>query len=418
MRAWEVNMLLSYRVTNIDRDNFEVQGSIECCDETQIILQAGLDFSSNSNQKYQVQFLTNEKKIAVSQDNEREWCITGSINKVEFRYHLNLIECKEKSLLPRINSNQLDVFWGRSIFLRVINHQTEYKISFARLTYGSCQFNKGFFYCSNGIELFLSLFFQGDISQKMLSVDNITATLICENIHRDLYGYLLKQIPRIVSTTAAFFGTSCFENLLCYITKSDDNTDIHQIGSGFSVYQGIVLMLPPKPETADNKETAWLFQHELIHQWLGISCRAGEPGLDWFFEGFTCYITLRLLQINDIIDDQYIRMITDINYQSYQGVIDKLQKQLLLVTNDQNNYMLHGGFFLAAAWDWHLWTNYQLRLDEIMPMFFREVQKKAVDLQVLLQSLASVSPSGCLPEFFDQYLKKKCSLPITYLWSK
>ncbi len=413
MRAWEVRMmLLSYQVTSTNQDNVIITGIIEGSPDNFITLQAGPDFCGKN-----VHFFNGEEtEISLSRVSEGKWCITGFTNRVKFNYCVNLTECKDKSILPRINSTQLDLIWGRSLFIRVVNQQTDYKINFEQSILRSNNFEPNYYYCSNGIDLFLSMFLRGISSSLELSVGNNTLSLVCENINQDLYGYLSVQIPRIVSTTNAFFGKSCFDKLLCLIIRSDRIDNLHQIGSGFSVFQGIVLQLPARTE-ADNKDTAWLFQHELIHQWLGISCRAGKTGLDWFFEGFTCYLSLKLLWMSGIVNDQYIRKITDINYRLYREAVSKIQNKEQIDAADITHYMNHGGFFLAAAWERHLWINYRLKLDDIMIEFFSIIQNKVVDLPILLQSIASVSPTGCLPGFFDGYLQQNEILPLTNLWS-
>lgn len=304
-------------------------------------------------------------------------------------------------------------FLGMSLFLGIGPQEAHYRLRFREKTHGTCTASRGAFLCGNRQELFLSTFMQGSLDKLVVPWKDRRLILIRGNPSPLRLESLVALLPAMFSQLVDLFGGADFRELSFFFFSRDDPNAGMDMGTGLSVHRGVLLVFPARVRRLDLPQHLWLILHESLHQWLGVGLRAGETGLEWFFEGFTCFFTLILLQRAGLINEEYVRMVTRLNLDAYQAAARRIISKEGQPPDPRGEfqYRFHGGFFLAWLWDADLKSVKQGDLAGWMQAFYQRHRGGVFDARSLVAALEE-SSGGRLPEYFYGFLNRAQVLPL------
>ncbi len=211
-----------------------------------------------------------------------------SAGTVSFSYQVELesFDSGKEALLRGHVNGRFVYFLGLALF-PAADGIAEYEIEFDQETYSTRQGQRRNFHCTDRRQLFLTGYVQGSFQVECLSRPNLF--LIQPQALVDQTALWSGKVPLLLNECRNWFAApASFVNLNLFVWEDPGST----FGAGLSLDESCCLALP---NDGDLSSTYWLLLHELLHQWIGLSIRAREPGLGWFFEGFVVYLTNLLL---------------------------------------------------------------------------------------------------------------------------
>ena len=207
---------------------------------------------------------------------------------VSYSYQVEIesVDSGKEALLRGHVSGRFLYFLGLALF-PAADGIDEYEIKFDQETYSTRQGERRNFHCNNRRQLFLTGYVQGSFQVEFLSRPNLF--LIQPQALVGQTAVWSGKVPLLLNECQSWFAAPApFVNLNLFVWEDSSST----FGVGISLDESCCLALPAD---GDLSSTYWLLLHELLHQWIGLSIRAREPDLGWFFEGFVVYLTNLLL---------------------------------------------------------------------------------------------------------------------------
>ncbi len=355
------------------------------------------------------------KQLPVSNPRPREWQVDAAAGPLTFTYTVRLPLPPEdfSSYLQGWRGDGSAFFLGLALFLAVEDREAHYRIHFSEPTYASCPEKRGEFFCAGRRELFLSAFGQGTYRRRVAQSGKHRLVLIREETSPLQWEGLIPHLTTMLSHILDLFGQAPFRRLTFFLFagKAGDETEM---GSGLAIPGGVLLTFPCQSAPVYHPRHLWLALHEFLHQWLGMDLRAGEPGLEWFFEGFTCFFTLALLERGGWADPAYVGTVLERNRSAYLAAAQELVGSTPPPPRSavEFDYHFHGGFFLARLWDRDLRQAHSGGLAAWMKEFYMGYRGRCFDAASLLAALKATAPGGRLPDYFPAFLNREQLLPL------
>lgn len=343
-----------------------------------------------------------------------EWQVEGAAGGIKFSYYVKLPPPQDFSAyLQGWRGDSGAFFLGRTLFLAVADQEAGYRLHFREKTYSSCPEEKGGFFCGSRRQLFLGAFGQGLYHLLELRHGEIRLVVLREETAPADWEGLLTRLPAMLIQLLKLFGRAPFDRLTFFLFASKSH-DHEGMGSGLALPGGILLTYPRQSHPADEPRHLWLVLHECLHQWLGLDLKAGEPGLEWFFEGFTGFFTLLLLKEGGLADLAYVKSVVAHNRAAYLAAARELlgPSPGASTSRKEFDYLFHGGFFLAWRWDQDLRQVYPRGLATWMRKFYEKYRGESFEAASLLAALKATAPGGCLPGYFPDFLYRQRVLSI------
>ena len=175
-----------------------------------------------------------------------------------------------------------------------------------------------------------------------------------------------------------------------------------------------------------------IISHEFLHLWNGIAITSSDVEREyWFSEGFTEYVTLKLLRSMDLIDE------TQFLHGPMTGILDDVQKYQAVAGNispreaglaKQANYDLiySGGAVIAFVLDIELRENTELKVgfEDFFKRMYREFNSDFYaaertsygyrDIVRIASDLAGKDLSG----LFERYVSGSDAIPVEIYFDK
>jgi hypothetical protein len=381
------------------------------------------------------------KPLPVSRPGPREWRLEAPPGPVQFTYSVRLPPRPEdfSSYLRGWRGRGRAFFLGLALFLAVEDRDAAYHIRFRGPAFascpeefevqrskfkvgepepglrpgGNCRKKAGVFVCSGHRQLFLSAFGQGPYHGATAGAGKHRLILIRDETAPPEWAGLLPRLEAMLSLLLDLFGQAPFRDLTFFLFAGKAREET-AMGSGAALPGGVLLTFPDHSAPALDPRHLWLTLHEFLHQWLGMDLKAGEADLEWFFEGFTCFFTLALLQQAGWADGAYAQAVVDRNRAAYLAAArDLVGSPLGPPSRDAEfNYHFHGGFFLARRWDEELRQELPGGLAAWMKKFYRAYRGRTFDASSLLAAIEATSPAGRIPDYFPGFLNREKILPL------
>jgi len=344
-----------------------------------------------------------------------EWRVDQAAGTVRFSYSVQLppVLGDFSSYLKGWREGDHAFFLGLTLFLAVADPNARYRLSFRRNPYSSCPEEDGEFFCGSRRQLFLGAFAQGPYKRTEVRCQSHLLILLREERAPARWDGLLSTISLMLPHLLALFGQAPFRRLTFFLF-AHPAAGRKEMGSGLAIPEGILLTFPGQSSPGEDPRHLWLVLHECLHQWLGMDLRPEEPGLAWFFEGFTAFFTLALLKRGGFADEAYVKTLVDINRQAYLTAAQKLVAAPGSVPDyaTESDYLFHGGFFLAWLLDQDWRKSQDLDLSAWMKAFYKENQGRGLNAATLLKALQAAAPGGRLPDYLPGFLRREKLLPI------
>lgn len=354
------------------------------------------------------------RPLTISRVTSREWRVEGASGGIRFSYEVRLPSPQDFSAYLRGWRDRGGAFFlGLTLFLTLADQEARYQLGFREQTFSSCPEQDGKFRLKGRRSLFLSAFGQG--RYKPLEVQNGRHRLLLlrEESAPGEWEALLPHFSVMLGQLLDLFGGAPFERLTFFLFASRTR-DQEGMGSGLALPAGVLLTFPRQSHPPNDPRHLWLALHEILHQWLGMDLKAKDPGLEWFFEGFTCFFTLTLLREGGWAEAAYEQTVVAHNRAAYLAAARDLMRPDSSTSPGATefNYLFHGGFFLARLWDQDLRQLHPRGLAAWMRKFYETYRGESFDTAALLAALQATAPGGRLPVYFADFINRKKFLPV------
>jgi len=303
-------------------------------------------------------------------------------------------------------------FLGRDVFLRAFPSEACYRIHVDGNMASSLPARGIGWEAKDGRHLSLGGFIMGDFFREVDHTNGITVQLLVHWEMDRTAGILRPELLRFLRALTAFFGYTPGDSVSFFIFRKGehDESSGETMGVGLSFEGGILLCLKGI-ETVDERN-AWLILHEMAHQWLGTGVFAGEPGLEWFFEGMASWCAMTLARDLGYLTRQTLRTLLTRDVEHYLTSAKRLIGQKgPFHPGEIHQYETKGGLLMAYGLDQYFKRNAGGGLRDFLSLFYGSFKGNPVSERDLLGAIKKFG-RGTLPKFIRNFLERKALLPF------
>ncbi|NJL07330.1 MAG: hypothetical protein HC900_03005 [Methylacidiphilales bacterium] len=145
--------------------------------------------------------------------------------------------------------------------------------------------------------------------------------------------------PRLMEETERLLGEAHAGDWTALLFASSEHPP-GRPGAGFALPRGALVSVSADDDTLATSHTLWLLLHERIHQWLGCAIGRTSPADDWFFEGFTNFLTCEALQRAGRLPRPALARLVALSRRAVREAGASIEPALA-----------HRGFLAARRWD-------------------------------------------------------------------
>jgi len=330
-----------------------------------------------------------------------------------FRYTLRLFtETAERTeAMSIVKGNRCLFFLGRAIFLRVFPSEARYRIGVEKKAVSSLSRKGTGWEAENGRQLSLAGFLLGDFFNRSASDNEMMLRLVGEREMEAMAGRVQPVLLRLVRAMTVFFGSPACNELSFFILRDNRNLSSSErgVGSGLSFQKGVFLLF--KKEEAVSEPDIWLILHEVAHQWLGMGVFAGEPGLEWFFEGMASWCAMTVAHELGYLPEQRLHKLLTRDAEHYltsaENIIGRREDNI----GDFHQYRVQGGLLSAYGLDLFFRKNAAGGLRDFLALFYQKFRGGLVSESDILGTMEKFS-GRAVPEFIRDFLEQRELLPF------
>ncbi|KAA5599475.1 hypothetical protein [Blastochloris sulfoviridis] len=208
-------------------------------------------------------------------------------------------------------------------------------------------------------------------------------------VHERGFPFALDELsgvwPRLMAEAGRLFGeTAPADWTACLFASSEHPPG--RPGAGFALPDGALVSVSADDDRLATPHTLWLLLHERLHHWLGCAIGRAGPADDWFFEGFTNFLTCEALQRTGRLSRPELARLVRLSRRAVREASGSIEPPLA-----------HRGFLAARRWHAAL-VRQGAALPGILTRLVAARRGAALGGAELLAALAQASPDGRVPE--------------------
>jgi hypothetical protein len=208
-------------------------------------------------------------------------------------------------------------------------------------------------------------------------------------VHERGFPFVLDDLagiwPRVMAEAERLFGEAAPADWTACLFASGEHPP-GRPGAGFALPGGALVSVSAGDDTLATPHTLWLLLHERLHHWLGCAIGRAGPADDWFFEGFTNFLTCEALQRAGRLSRAELARLVRLSRRAVREATASIEPPLA-----------HRGFLAARRWHAAL-VRQGAALPEILARLVAARRGTTLGGADLLAALAQASPDGHVPE--------------------
>ena len=191
--------------------------------------------------------------------------------------------------------------------------------------------------------------------------------------------------PRLMAEAEHLFGETAPADWTACLFASSEHLP-GRPGAGFALPGGALVSVSADDDTLATPHTLWLLLHERLHHWLGCAIGRAGPVDDWFFEGFTNFLTCEALQRAGRLSRAELARLVRLSRHATRNPDSSIEPPLA-----------HRGFLAARRWHGAL-VRQGAALPEVLARLVAARRGTTLGGADLLVALAQASPDGRVPD--------------------